>query len=71
VSLITKTKLGLSGSNIDMHFDSAEEWSPKDEGDLFVNFHVKNYEIYRNEEVTYLDRDVLSYFRWMGNRLIR
>ena len=64
-------ELNFSSSNINMCLGSAKQWSPKDEGDLLVNFDVKNFEIHRNEEITYLDRDVLSYSRWMANRLIR
>ena len=63
-------ELNFFGSNINMCLDSAEEWSPKDEGNLLVNFHVKNYEIYKNEEIMYLDTDVLRYSHWMANRLI-
>jgi len=56
-------ELNFFGSNINMCLGSAKEWSPKDEGALLVNFHVKNYEIHRNEKITYLDRDVVSYTR--------
>ena len=50
----------FSGSNINLSSRSVQEGSPKDEGRFLYCFHVKHYEVDRDEVSLNFHRDIFS-----------
>ena len=58
--LSVNMEFDLSGSDINVRICSAQEGSSKNEWCLHVLLHVKYHKIYRNKEISYFYRNILS-----------
>ena len=63
-------EFNFSGSDINVSICSTQKGSPKYEGCLHVLLYVKYYEIYRNKEISYFYRNILSDAYRVADRLV-
>jgi len=69
--LTIDVELNFSSSHINTCVCGTQEWPPKNERCLGVNFHVEDDEVDGNKEILDFHRDVLCYSRGIANQLIR
>ena len=65
--LTIDVELNFSSSHIDTCVCGTQEWTPKDERCLGVNFHVEDDEVYGDEEIPDFHRNVFRYSRGVAN----